>query len=61
MLTPKFTDYAVNKFSEEIESRANIEVDTVLMSENYELIAKIVDEKDMNALNMAIKSRFIIS
>ena len=61
LLTPQFTDYAVNKFSEEIESRANIEVDTVLMSENYELIIEIVGEEDMNALNMAIKGRFIIS
>ncbi len=61
LLTPQFTDYAVNKFAEEIESRANIEVDTVLMSENYELIIEIVGEEDMNALNMAIKGRFIIS
>ena len=61
LLTPQFTDYAVNKFSEEIESRANIEVDTVLMSKNYELIAKIVDEEDMKVLNMAIRGRFIIS
>ena len=61
LLTPQFTDYAVDKFSEEIESRANIEVDTVLMSKNYELIAKIVGEEDMKVLNMAIKGRFIIS
>ena len=61
LLTPQFTDYAVNKFSEEIESRANIEVDTVLMSKNYELIAKFVGEEDMKVLNMAIKGRFIIS
>lgn len=61
LLTPKFTDYAVNKFAEEVQNRANIEIDTVLMSENYEFIAEIVDEEDMNALNMAIKGRFIIS
>ena len=61
MLTPKFTDYAVNKFSEEVESRANLEIDTVLVSENYEFIARVVDEEKMNALNMAIKGRFIIS
>ena len=61
LLTPKFTDYAVNKFSEEVESRANLEIDTVLVSENYEFIARVVDEEKMNALNMAIKGRFIIS
>lgn len=61
LLTPQFTDYAVNKFSEEVESRANLEIDTVLMSENYEFIAGTIDEEDMNALNMAIKGRFIIS
>ena len=61
LLTPKFTDYAVNKFSEEVESRTNLEIDTVFMSENYELITEIVGEEDMNALNMAIKGRFIIS
>ena len=61
LLTPQFTDYAVNKFTEEVQNRANIEIDTVLMSENYELITKTVDEKDINALNMAIKARFIIS
>ena len=61
LLTPQFTDYAVNKFSEEIESRANIEVDTVLMSENYEFIAGIVDKENMNTLSMTIKGRFIIS
>ena len=57
MFTPQFTDYAVDKFSEEAENSANIEIDTV----NYEFIAEIVDEEDMNALNMAIKARFIIS
>lgn len=61
LLTQQFTDYAADKFSEEIESRANLEIDTVLISENYELIAKIVGEEDMNVLNMAIKGRFIIS
>ena len=61
LLTPKFTDYAVNKFSEEVETRANLEIDTVLMSENYEFIAGIVDEEDMNTLSMAIKARFITS
>lgn len=61
MLTLQFADYAVNKFFEEIESRMNMKIDTVLMSENYELLSKIVDEEDMNALNMAIKARFIIS
>lgn len=61
LLTPQFTDYSVNKFAEEVQNRANIEIDTVLMSENYELIAKIVGEEDMNVLNMAIKGRFIIS
>ncbi len=50
-----------NKFAEEVQNSANIEIDTVLMSENYEFIAGIVDEEDMNALNMAIKGRFIIS
>lgn len=47
-----------NKFAEEVQNRANIEIDTVLMSENYEFIAGIVGEEDMNALNMAIKGRF---
>lgn len=59
MLTPKFADYAVNKFFEEIESRMNMKIDTILMPENYEFIADI-DEKEMNTLNMVIKGRFII-
>ena len=53
MLTLQFADYAVNKFFEEIESRMNMKIDTVLMSENYEFIAGTIDEEDMNALNMA--------
>ncbi len=59
MLTPQFADYAVNKFFEEIESRMNMKIDTILMPENYEFIADI-DEKEMNTLNMVIKGRFII-
>lgn len=60
-LMSKFTDYAVNKFSEEIQNRANIEIDTVFMSENYEFIARVVNEEEMNALNKAINARFVIS
>lgn len=60
MLTPQFADYAVNKFFEEIENRANIGIDTVLTSENDGFIAGIVDGESMNSLNMAIKGRFII-
>ena len=56
---PQFADYAVNKFFEEIESRMNMKIDTILMPENYEFIADI-DEKEMNTLNMVIKGRFII-
>lgn len=59
--TPKFADFAVRKFTEDIKRRVRQEIDTVLVSQYIKLIIDMVGEEEMVALNNAITGRFIIS
>ncbi len=60
LLIPQFTDYAVNEYTEKIKRKVNSAVDTVALSQYYDLIADLVGEEEMETLNNAIRERFIM-
>ncbi len=61
LLIPQFTDYAVNEYTKKIKQKVNSAVDTVALSQYYDLIADLAGEEEMETLNDAIKERFIMA
>lgn len=54
LLTPKFTDFYVRKFTENIKRRLRQKIDTVLVFQYSRLMLGIVGEEKIIALNNAI-------
>lgn len=61
LLTPKFTDFYLRKFTENIKRRLRQEIDTVLVFQYSKLIINTLGGEEMVALNNAITGRLIIS
>lgn len=61
LLTPKFTDFYLRKFTENIKRRLRQKIDTVLVFQYSKLIINTLGEEEMVALNNEITGRLIIS